>query len=248
MCFTKPLQKRIIASDIKSEFPKKLTEITMTNEERTQYIMDNYDKLIPMFGGFIGKPVYISLSSRPANNSFGQSFENQRKLQQKIEQYQSIHGATWSFSNYLEYRGALEIYPQMRENQRYYHMGLDINGPVGTTIYAPWDATVVESHYEPKPGNYGGLTILRPDDQDIYILFGHLAKDHLPEAGQKIKKDEAFARFGNETENGNWYPHVHIQAITEKGWNSNWALKGYCTEFDLENLEEYTPDPIDFLL
>lgn len=219
----------------------------MTNEQRTKYIIENYEKLLPMFGGFVGKPVYLSLASEP-NNPFGKSFDDQEEFQAEIEKYQASHGSIWSFSNYLEYRGALEKYPQMRETQRYYHLGIDINGPIGTTIYSPWDATVIESKYEPNPGNYGGLTILKPDDKDIYILFGHLAKDHLPNVGEKIEKYTAFARFGNYTENGQWHPHVHIQAITQKARENGWENKGYCSKEDLKTLDQYAPDPIQFLI
>jgi len=43
-------------------------------------------------------------------------------------------------------------------------------------------------------------------------LHGHLSNNsiNLRKVGDKIKKGDILGFIGNETENGNWPPHVHI--------------------------------------
>jgi len=159
-------------------------------------------------------------------------------------------GAAWSVGAYLEDRSViLTDYPQMIEQKRFYHLGLDINFPVGTPVHTPLNCEVVRSEYEEGAGNYGGLVVLRCQENGttFYILIGHLERASLPEIGKRFNAGEQIARIGDFEDNGEWYHHVHVQVLTEKAYAEGWVSKGYCTLEDIPTISEYVPNPLVFL-
>jgi hypothetical protein len=77
-----------------------------------------------------------------------------------------------------------------------------------------------------------------------YLLYGHLSHD-LPKVGQIFLKGENIAKLGTCKENGGWFPHVHVQCITEhffqKYINDLEKLDGYF--FDDNDFSDYICDP-----
>ena len=157
-------------------------------------------------------------------------------------------GHTWGVSPFLEYRATLlGDCPQMVSEGRFFHLGLDVIVPLHTPLHAPLDAEVEQSGYESGEGNYGCFVLLKhesPNFDTFYSFYGHLRRDSLPEAGRTFRAGEAFAAIGDFHENGNWFHHTHIQVITEKGLSEGYALKGYCAEKDLAEINNLCPSPI----
>ena len=149
-------------------------------------------------------------------------------------------------TGYLEYREQLLCdIPQMASDKRYYHLGVDVNAPAGTEIYAPFDAEVIISEYEPGKGNYGGMVVIRVDN--YYILFGHLDPSTIAPVGTRLAKGQLIGRLGDESCNGDWFPHLHLQVLTQQAFDNGWVSKGYCTEHDLPRINEFCPDPMYLL-
>jgi 4-aminobutyrate aminotransferase-like enzyme len=70
--------------------------------------------------------------------------------------------------------------------------------------------------------DYGPVIVLRhrtdgPDPVAFYSLYGHLSRDSLEglQVGQPIAKGAVFARVGSAPFNGDWWPHVHVQLVTD---------------------------------
>ena len=209
-------------------------------------------ELKPVFGDLQkGAPFYLSLA---VDSPFRLEFENKSQETFNGAVFNKIHpkyDTSWSVGGYLEDRSViLSECPQMMEEKRYYHLGVDFNFPVHTPIFAPLDGEVVRSEYEPGKGNYGGLVVLkcRENSTTFYLLFGHLERASLPEIGTKVAAGEQVARVGNLHENGSWYQHLHLQVLTEKAYNEGWVNKGYCTLEDIPTIDQYAPDPTFFLL
>ena len=205
----------------------------------------------PIFGDLQkGAPLYVNIG---LDSPFRAHFENKSQqmfydaLQNKIH---PSYGAGWSVGGYLEDRSvALAPYPQMADEKRYYHLGVDINFPTYTPIYAPLNAVIVRSEYEEGEGNYGGLAVLKchENGSTFYLLFGHLERASLPTKGAKVAAGEQIAKIGDFHENGAWYPHLHLQVLTEKAYNEGWVNKGYCTLSDIPTISQYAPDPTPLL-
>jgi len=208
-------------------------------------------ELKPIFGDLQKEaPFYISLS---VDSPFRSEFENKSQAVFNEAVFNKIHpdyNTSWSVGGFLEDRSIiLSECPQMMDEKRYYHLGIDFNFPMQTPVLAPLNGEVVRSEYEPGRGNYGGLVVLKCHENGttFYLLFGHLERASLPEVGAKLVAGEQFARVGDLPDNGGWYHHVHLQVLTEKAYDDGWVNKGYCTVEDMPTLDQYAPDPTFFL-
>ena len=130
------------------------------------------------------------------------------------------------------------------------HLGIDLNAPAGTTVPAPVSGEVV--HAVPccaSGGGWGGWFVVRADSpagSAVYVLLGHLAHAGLPQAGERLVRGTPAGVIGTPHENGGWYPHLHLQAISGDAWEAvqhapDALLDGYgYADADLSRL---FPDP-----
>ena len=132
------------------------------------------------------------------------------------------------------------------DEPRRLHLGVDIWGEVETSIYNFFDAKVHSFAFNDNFGDYGATIILEYciDDCVFYALYGHLNKASLVdlEVGKTISKEENFATFGNETENGFWPPHLHFQLILDI--ESYWGdYPGVCKYSERTSYLKNCPNP-----
>ena len=52
------------------------------------------------------------------------------------------------------------------------------------------------------------------------MLLGHLAHAGLPPPGARIARGTAVGVIGTPAENGGWYPHLHLQALSDAAWEA----------------------------
>ncbi|WP_022665210.1 peptidoglycan DD-metalloendopeptidase family protein [Desulfospira joergensenii] len=200
----------------------------------------------PLFKGLAGDPLVVDMSV--GSPLFDQvDILNQKAFQAWLDKTMK-NRFSWGLASYLEDRETiLKHYPQMKEEQRYFHLGLDIIVDLGTPLHAPLDSVVQESAYEEGEGNYGGNVLLRhesPHFETFYSLYGHLNREKLPAPGKIFKAGEPFAWIGDFHENGNWFYHTHLQVITQKGIDQGWLSKGYCSARDLAIMDGICPSPL----
>ena len=172
-------------------------------------------------------------------------FADQHAVQDYLEQH-CYPKASWGLSGYLEFREPLlSFYPQMREQQRYYHLGVDVIAMAGTPLFAPLAGTVHAAGYEPMPGNYGGYVLLQHQEagETFYTFYGHLNKDTLPTLGTTYGAGQQFCTMGVYECNGNWFDHTHIQLLTPRAFEQGYVSKGYCRETDLTTINTLCPNP-----
>jgi len=172
---------------------------------------------------------------------------DQRAFQQRLD-YEMGSDYSWGISAYLENRATLlSECPQMVSEKRFFHLGLDIIVPLGTTLHAPLQGSVAETGYESGEGNYGGFVLLKHDSpyfETFYSFYGHLRLSSLPGTGRSLDAGMPFAEIGDFHENGNWFYHTHLQVITPKGLERGYLSKGYCSERDLAEMNNLCPSPI----
>lgn len=200
----------------------------------------------PVFTGLTGDPFVADLSPHsPLLQDL--DVRDQRAFQRRLQRMMGTR-YRWGFAPYLERRDTLlGDCPQMVAERRFIHLGLDVIVDVGTPLHAPLDAVVADCGYEEGEGNYGGWVLLKhasPRYESFYSLYGHLCRDRLPSAGQRIAAGGAFAEIGDFHENGNWFHHTHIQVITQKGLAQGYLSKGYCAEADLAEINDLCPSSI----
>jgi hypothetical protein len=59
-----------------------------------------------------------------------------------------------------------------------------------------------------------------PEGGAEYVLLGHLAHAGLPQAGERLERGAPVGVIGTPEENGGWYPHLHLQAISADAWEA----------------------------
>jgi 4-aminobutyrate aminotransferase-like enzyme/Ser/Thr protein kinase RdoA (MazF antagonist) len=91
------------------------------------------------------------------------------------------------------------------------HLGVDLFAPAGTPVFAPIDGVVERREHRDRPGDYGGLLVLRHGD--FWTLYGHLDPQTL--GSGEVHAGEQIARLGTKEVNGGWEPHLHLQLFTD---------------------------------
>ena len=200
----------------------------------------------PIFKNLTGDPLEVDMSVH--STLFDTIDVRDQKGFQNLLDDMMKDKYTWGVSSYLENREiVLSPCPQMVEEKRFFHLGLDIIVPLGTALHTPLDARVKESGYEAGEGNYGAHVLLMhesPDFETFYSFYGHLNKEKLPLVGTKFVAGEAFSYIGDFHENGNWFYHTHLQVITQKGLEQGYLSKGYSAAENLAVMDELCPSPL----
>ncbi len=209
-------------------------------------IYDNKIRIHPIFKELTGEPFILDMSVD--SDIFNAVDINDQMAFQKFLDELMKNKYNWGIGAYLENREKVLLqYPQMVEEKRFFHLGLDIIVPLGTPLHAPLSSIVKESGYEQGKGNYGAYVLLMHESNNFdtfYSFYGHLNKTKLPDAGEKFNAGEIFAYIGDFHENGNWFYHTHLQIITQKGLDEGYISKGYCSVGDLPKIESICPSPL----
>jgi len=126
------------------------------------------------------------------------------------------------------------------------HLGTDIWGAAGTSVYAPLGGTVHSFAGNNEFGDYGATVILQHqlDTMVFFTLYGHLGADDLVQLqeGKYISRGEVIGYFGKPHENGGWPPHLHFQVIRDMRLHKG-DYPGVCTISERDKYLAICPDP-----
>ena len=147
------------------------------------------------------------------------------RLSETIERAMKETGAVVGVGRYDEARaiyttGAFARGGSPTAERRTVHLGVDLSVPPGSPVRAPLDGTVNTVADNAAPKDYGPLVILRhtiPSGEEFFTLYGHLDRASLTglAPGQAVRAGQAFAAVGAPPENGDWWPHVHVQIVLD---------------------------------
>jgi len=216
-------------------------------EERTTKF--DFSKAKPLLGrDFARPPIYIDLSETGEHIDAIKNM-SQKQLNEYIKNLHKTKNVSWSISGDREERK--ELYKLFDLPKPFVHIGLDINVPAGTPLFAQFDCEVVKIDYDQrlKGGGFGGNITLKVDGYgDIfYLVFGHLSKIHDKKLGDKIAAGQQFAFVGDYEENGGWFEHAHMQILTQKAYDEH-LIWGFLDPALYPDLDEYSPSPLPTLL
>jgi murein DD-endopeptidase MepM/ murein hydrolase activator NlpD len=159
----------------------------------------------PIFSDLPGDPYVADLSA--TNPLLDRIDVRDQKTFQRLLNEAMQPDYHWGFSGYLENRRSLlRDCPQMVEEGRFFHLGLDIIVPKGTPVRAPLAAEVAETGYEAGEGNYGGYALLRHSAarfETFYSFYGDLDGDRLPAREAVVATGKPFDFIGDFHQNDN---------------------------------------------
>ena len=97
------------------------------------------------------------------------------------------------------------------------HLGVDFWVTSNTPIHTFLDGEVVVSFNDRGSKKYGGLVILKHNEDGIFFftLYGHLSYSTILniKVGDQLKKGDQIGFIGNSIENGGWSSHLHFQVM-----------------------------------
>ncbi len=164
--------------------------------------------------------------------------------------------AEWSFGGYLEDRSILLAGGYQKETSSFIHLGIDINLPVGVKVFSPFNGKALliddEKDYN---GGWGPRLIIQPEkNNEFAMIFSHLQNISVGLC-ENIREGQIIGEIGAAPWNGNWWPHLHIQAVQLIYLNKLIQeerllvdLDGYCSLDLLENLQIIHPDPLSIIM
>ena len=179
--------------------------------------------------------------------------------QQFVGELHARLGVAWSFGGYLEDRSRLWRGSYLEQTGAFIHLGIDCNVPQGTPFVTQRPAAVVLVDDDgDQDGGWGQRMFLKPElpaecDElpEIVLIYAHL--QHIAVApGSRVAAGTVLAEVGGPPHNGNWAPHLHIQALrydafarilTEDFDN----LDGYGHADNLAELAGLFPNPLDLV-
>jgi murein DD-endopeptidase MepM/ murein hydrolase activator NlpD len=163
-------------------------------------------------------------------------------------------GLDFSYGGWLEDRSFLWNGSYLALYNTFTHLGIDINVPSGTKIAADFKAEVVKVDDDhPENGGWGPRVILKHLSKPVYIIYAHLDRKILVKVGDKIKEGKVFAKVGEAPFNGNWFPHLHVQVVSEKNFKeiekkNLWSeLDGYGAAEEIADDAKRFPDPMQYI-
>lgn len=175
---------------------------------------------------------------------------NYVKFQEQIQFELERSGKKWGIGRYLEKRdGILRSFPQMMDQKRFYHVGLDVVVGELVPLHAPIDGTVYQIGFDSGQGNYGRYLILRHQISGVvfYSFYGHLDAKIPLQQGDKVLSGQIIAYTGKEEDSGGWFSHLHLQILTERAVHEGLIHTGYVDQDFLSQINDYFPSPYTLL-
>ena len=171
---------------------------------------------------------YLSTLFFPADvNTRGNPLLDPHTCSRWVENMHKLFYCDYSFGGYMEDRTHLWRDSYLTKDHRpnphnpksglkTVHLGIDFNVPCGTLVHSPVAGEVIDVFVDKDTeGGWGGRVAVKLDSWKMYgetaLVLGHLAHNGLPSVGDKIAVGDSLGFVARYPENGDWYPHLHVQ-------------------------------------
>ena len=164
-------------------------------------------------------------------------------------------GVVWSYGGYLENRSHILQGSYLERTGGFMHLGVDFNVRQSALVAAPRPGTVilVDDDHD-RDGGWGPRVFLKLDGDPLdnpVLIFAHLQGIEA-EPGTRLSQGTVFAEVGGPPDNGNWIPHLHVQAIHSGKFfevlvGKFAELDGYGSLGRIEDLQQNFPDPLPII-
>lgn len=165
-------------------------------------------------------------------------------------------GIAWSFGGYLEDRSRLWRGSYLEQTGAFIHLGVDFHVPQATPFVTQCPAAVVLVDDDgDQDGGWGQRIFLKPElaaecaaQPEIVLIYAHLQNIAVV-PGSRIPAGTVLGEVGGPPHNGNWAPHLHIQALRYDAFARILTedfddLDGYGHANQLAELARLFPDPL----
>jgi murein DD-endopeptidase MepM/ murein hydrolase activator NlpD len=171
---------------------------------------------------------------------------------QMVMEFHERSGARWSYGGYCENRVRLWRNSYLSDKGNYLHLGVDLNVPQGTKVATVEELTVMLVDDDRDcDGGWGPRVFVQPQAQGterVVLIFAHLQAVCV-QPGDQLPAGTVLAEVGGPPNNGNWFPHLHIQAVRTDYFQEILLerfdeLDGYGHPAEAGRLRRDFPDPL----
>jgi murein DD-endopeptidase MepM/ murein hydrolase activator NlpD len=164
----------------------------------------------------------------------------------------------WSWGGLYENRAELWRGGYMAAERKWIHLGVDLNVPAGTVVHADSPGEVVRIDHDISEGGWGTRLMLQLLYHPIVLIYAHLSphlefQHQTTREGMALSQGQELGRVGNPKDNGQWFPHLHLQALSTDAvahylkQDRLEELDGYGRLEDIEKHQSYHPDPMPYV-
>ena len=223
------------------------------------WLAENRRQFAPLLGSALtGDDVHVhdfSVTSLTIGSI--DEWRGQRRFSELVDKELAATGARAGVGRYDEVRAIyttdlFRVEGNDGPEWRTVHIGIDVGGPPGTAIHAPLQGTIHSLRDNNAPGDYGPTVVLEHsasnDHPTFWTLYGHLSRESLERlaVGQRVAAGGHLGRLGDVSENGGWWPHVHVQVICDLLGRSG-DFQGVARPNERTVMLSVSPDPSPLL-
>lgn len=172
-----------------------------------------------------------------------------------VEQLHRRDNVSWSYGGYMENRCHLLAGSYLEKRGNFLHLGIDFSVPAGTAVATTYPGKVLLSDDDRDlEHGWGPRLVIGPTEgslSDLVFIYAHL---HSPKVtvGQQIAAGTVLASVGAPPYNGQWWPHLHLQAMRRSLFEEYLQrdinlLDGYGLLSQETQLRADYPDPIPLI-
>jgi len=144
-------------------------------------------------------------------------FNDYNQCKKWIELLHKKNKTDYSYGGLFEDRSNIWKGSYLQPTNSFIHLGIDYNVPIGTSVALPVNAKVENIVIDPNQnGGWGAGVKFKIEGTKHYMIYAHLTHKLKLKIGDNISSGEIVAKTGKMTENGGWYPHLHLQIFTNK--------------------------------
>ena len=171
-------------------------------------------------------------------------------FQRMMDAIHSRYGVAWSHGGYLENRSRLWRGSYLQATGNFLHLGVDCTVPQGTEVAVGFPAQVILVDHDPDRDGGWGTRVFLASRGPVFV-YAHLQNVRV-RPGQQLAPGTVFTEVAGPPHNGNWHPHLHVQAIRTALFHEILLerfqeLDGYGSPAALTSLQEDFPDPQPYL-
>ncbi len=176
-------------------------------------------------------------------------FSDPKKCDKWLQEIHKKYGVKYSYGGFLEDRSFIWKDHYNSENGFFIHEGVDFNVPLGTEVFLFDDGEVVEIIRDSKMhGGWGNAVVFWIPRISKYVIYAHLDKKLGVSLNSRYAKGQKVGIVGGESENGHYFPHLHLQFMEKKFANNYkrfFDVGGYSAKSN--KMLKYLFDPVKFV-
>jgi murein DD-endopeptidase MepM/ murein hydrolase activator NlpD len=170
-----------------------------------------------------------------------------------IGSFHRLLGLDHSYGGWMEFRPTLLRGSYLDKGMKYLHLGVDLTAKSNTLVALdrPGRVIRIDNDYPEKHGWGTRVFVeIKSWDRTIILIYAHIT-DIRCKVGEDLSAGASLGQIALPSNNGGWWPHVHVQAMTEDAWSyfkdNLPKLDGYGKQEDIPKLARDFPDPMQFI-